>query len=97
MFVNLVNSPNYRNLQLKKSELERLIAERETKIEYFVKGIYEMEADIHSLEKGTGDNISLLEEQISAIEKRNEENEETTTNTLNNDKITKLERRIYFF
>ena len=56
-----------------------------------------MEADINSLEKGTGDNISLLEEQISAIEKRNEENEETITNTLNNDKITKLERRIYFF
>ena len=54
-----------------------------------------MEARFQALEKGAGDKISLLEEKLSAIEKKNEENEEIITNNINDDIINKMERKIY--
>ena len=50
-----------------------------------------MEATIQALEKGAADSLSLLE-TISAIEKKNNEDEETIENNLDDEK---MERRLY--
>ena len=46
------------------SELKVIIAEKDTKIEYLVLKVDEMEARFQALEKGSGDKISLLEDKI---------------------------------
>ena len=59
------------------------------KIDYCVEKFKEMETTIETLQKSLSDTVCLLHEQISYIEKRNEE-------THNNDvKIVTMERRIY--
>ena len=77
------------------SELESIIAVKDTKIEKLKQRVDVMEDSIQALEKRTDNSFNLIEGKISAIENKNDKAEETITNNLDDEKMVKMDRRIY--